>query len=268
MKPGYEYIDGIKCYAPELAYQNEHYPEEMFERLMRIEDRHFWFQSRNLCIKSLMRRFGQPDASKTFLEIGCGTGVVLKHLSSSSAIKLSGAEIHLAGLRHARKRLPDVEFLQLDALKMPFDSAYDAVGMFDVLEHIDEDVTAIRNVHKILVPGGLFFISVPQYSWMWSKADDEAFHKRRYSRKELKEKLHQSGFRVLYCGSFMFTLFPFMYVSRILSKRREGKGTELEMNPFINYVFRFLSRLDVLLINAGFQLPFGGSIMCVAQKIS
>ncbi|MFN4285605.1 MAG: methyltransferase domain-containing protein [Lacibacter sp.] len=235
---------------------------------MRIEDRHFWFQSRNYCIKCLMRRFEQPGVSKTFLEIGCDTGVMPKHLSSSSAIKLSGAEIHLAGLQHARKRLPDVEFLQLDALKMPFHAAYDAVGMFDVLEHIDENVTAIRNVHKILVPRGLFFISVPQYAWMWSSTDDEAFHKRRYSRKESKEKLYQSGFRVLYYGSFMFTLFPFMYVSRILTKRREGNGTELEMNPFINYVFRFLSRLDILLINAGFQLPFGGSIMCVAQKVS
>lgn len=268
MDSGYKFIDGIKCYAPELAFQNENYPVEVFERLIRIEDRHFWFQSRNLCIMSLMRRYMKPDSSKGFLEIGCGTGMVLKHLSSLIGIKLSGAEIHLAGLRHARKRLPDLEFLQLDALKMSFDSVYDAVGMFDVLEHIEDDLLAIRNVNKILIPGGLFFISVPQYSWMWSNADEEAFHKRRYSRKELKNKLHQTGFRVLYCGSFMFTLFPFMYVSRILIKNKKGNGAELEISPYINHLFRFFSRLDVFLISACLQLPFGGSIMCVAKKVS
>jgi hypothetical protein len=96
----------------------------VFERLIRIEDRHFWFQSRNLYITSLMRRYMKPDSSKGFLEIGCGMGLVLKHLSSLIDIKLSGEEIHLAGLRHARKRLPDLEFLQLDALKCRLNSGF------------------------------------------------------------------------------------------------------------------------------------------------
>lgn len=266
MKPTYELINGIKCYAPEHSLKNEHYPEEMFDQLVQIEDQHFWFQIRNRCISSLLNRYGSTDSSRRFLELGCGTGVVLKHLSKTTKLRLSGAEIHIAGLLHARKRLPDVEFFQVDALQMPFKGEFDYVGMFDVLEHIEADVSVIQNVAKVLLPGGLFFISVPQYSWMWSRADDEAFHKRRYSRSELTNKLEKNGFKILYSGSYLFTLFPLMLLSRLTGKNKRDNATELQIHPLINRIFYFLSRIDLLLIRSGIRLLFGGSILCVAQK--
>jgi hypothetical protein len=105
---------------------------------------------------------------------------------------------------------------------------------------------------------------------MWSVTDDEAFHKRRYSRKDLIRKLESNNFSIIYLGAFVFTLFPFMFLSRVLNKRTKKENskvaTELDIHPFLNGIFRTLMRFDELLIRAGIILPFGGSIFCVAEK--
>jgi len=268
-----EEIDGIKLYAPEFAFDNNDYPEEAFEFLYKIEDKNFWFRSRNVILKHLIKKYLKPNQTDTkkFMEIGCGTGYVLKGIESLGKIELTGAEIYLQGLKFAKKRLPDATFVQLDATNMPFTNEYNAIGAFDVIEHIEDDIAVIENVKKALLPNGYFFISVPQYMWMWSKTDDIAYHKRRYTRKELKTKLVNAGFKVEYIGSFVFALFPFMMISRLLSKgkKAETKSTdhtgELQMNPLLNKLFTILMKIDEVLIKIGFQLPFGGSIICVAK---
>ncbi len=274
---GYEIIDGIKCYAPASAFQNNDFPSESFDKLYTSENTNFWFVSRNKVIKSLVKKYlpGQVNDKSKFLEIGCGTGFVLKGLSENKSLELSGAEIYLQGLKYAKKRLPDVEFIQLDATDLPFDNYYNAIAAFDVLEHIEEDESVMKNVYKALKQEGYFFITVPQYMWMWSKTDDYACHKRRYTRIEMKSKLQANGFYVEYMSSFVFTLFPFMVISRFISKltaKRNISATdisnapELNINPVINSIFRFVMRLDEFLISRGISLPFGGSLLMVAKK--
>jgi len=275
MIENYKYINDIKCYAPELANENSEYPKEVFKILFKAESTNFWFVSRNKIIQRLFKKHLGKQPSKV-LEIGCGTGYVLKGLEETfSNYELVGSEIHLEGIKFAKERLPNIDFIQLDATNMPFEDLYDAVGAFDVLEHIDEDELVMKQVHKSLKEGGLFFISVPQYQWMWSINDDIAYHKRRYSRKELKEKLSNSGFEVIYMSSFVFTLFPFMYFSRFFKPKNVTEITneiiikemnELQLNPILNAVFSFFMKIDVFLINLQISLPFGGSLISVAIK--
>ena len=275
---GYEIIDGIKCYAPAFAFQNNDFPPESFEKLYAAENSNFWFVSRNKVIKSLVKKYFPESKSQKnkLLEIGCGTGFVLKGLSENKSLELSGAEIYLQGLKYARKRLPEVEFIQLDATNLPFNDFYDAVAAFDVLEHIEEDELVMKNVHQALKQGGYFFISVPQYMWMWSKTDDYACHKRRYTRKEMKSKLEANGFHIEYMSSFVFTLFPLMALSRFFSKRKSKKenipdsdysnAPELSLNPVVNSIFNFFMKFDEVLIKLGVSLPFGGSLFAIAKK--
>lgn len=218
----YEIHQGVKCYSPKLALENTDYPADVFKFMYEAENSNFWFISRNKVIQHLFHKhIGNKEAD--ILEIGCGTGYVLKGLQDKfSNYNLIGSEIHLEGIKFAKKRLSDVEFIQLDATQMPFNDTFDAIGAFDVLEHIEEDEQVMKEVHKSLRPLGHFFISVPQYQWMWSKTDDIAFHKRRYVRKELRNKLEKAGFEVVYVGSFVFSLFPFMFLSRLL-KRSKNK---------------------------------------------
>lgn len=273
----FEIIDNIKCYAPGLAHENTDYPREVYNFLVKAEEKNFWFISRNKVIQHFFEKYTGRGAAD-ILEIGCGTGFVLRGLRERFLqYRLTGSEIHLEGIRFAKARLPEVEFIQMDATSMPFEENFDAIGAFDVLEHIEEDEKVLREVHRGLRPGGYFFISVPQYQWMWSITDDLAFHKRRYHRNELCSKLEEAGFNVQYLGAFVFTLFPIMYLSRLLKRHKQmddsplqGKNkselNELMLSPLVNGIFRAFMRLDEWLIIKGISLPYGGSLLAVAQK--
>lgn len=270
----YQEIDGIRCYAPDLAFENSDFPPEQFETLYKGEERNFWFRARNRILFRFLRKAGLGDKQGRFLEIGCGTGYVLNGIHHTfPKLELHGSEIYLGGLQFARKRLPDVGFIQLDATRMPFSGTYDGVGAFDVLEHIDADETVMQNIYGALKPGGHFFITVPQHPSLWSAIDDFSCHKRRYTREELTTKLEKAGFEVRYITSFVFTLLPMMRISRRSKKNikvedltREQIIGELYLNPVLNFAFGIAMRFDELLISLGFSLPRGGSLLAVARK--
>lgn len=203
-------------------------------------------------------------------EIGCGTGYVPDGLKSFHNLTLSGSEIYVEGLKYARKRLPGVEFFQADATELPVENYYDAIGAFDVLEHIDADKRAIESVYKSLKSDGYFFITVPQFQWMWSREDDVAFHKRRYAKEGLAKKLKDVGFQILFINSFVATLFPFMVfqrlIGRITSKQNSTATQGLRLPFLLNKVFYFLMFIDLALIKVGISLPWGGSLVCVVRK--
>lgn len=265
-----EIIDGIKCYAPSLAKENDGFSSESFSKLYELEQSSFWFRSRNNLIQYFFRKhIGARKAD--VCEIGCGTGFVLRGLTAIKNLRLSGSEIYMEGLKYAQQRLPQIEFFQADATNLPFKDKYDVIGAFDVLEHISEDEKAMTSIFNSLKTDGYFFITVPQYNWMWSLEDDIAFHKRRYSWTELRIKLEKAGFKIHYIGSFVFSLFPFMILQRLLGRRGRNKSAEealdgLTLPPLINSIFYRFTQLDLVLIKLGLSLPFGGSLVCVAQR--
>jgi SAM-dependent methyltransferase len=266
-----EMIEGFKCYAPELAHANDGFSAQEFDRLYRLEEANFWYRSRNNLIKHFFKSTLGDKESKV-CEIGCGTGYVLNGLTSFKNMTLSGSEIYVAGLKYARKRLPGADLFQADATELPFEEKYDAVGAFDVLEHIADDTKAMRSIYQTIKPGGYFIVTVPQYQWMWSVEDDIDCHKRRYSRRELKEKLRASGFDVQFASSFVFLLFPVVALQRFFSRIGKNKkaGSQLDgldLPFFLNEIFYFLTQLDVLAIKVGINLPWGSSLVCIAKKI-
>jgi SAM-dependent methyltransferase len=265
----YIVMEGIKCYAPSLARQNEGFDKDRFEDLFKAEENSFWFRVRNKIVKYLFEKHARQKERIKFFEIGCGTGFVLTALSDLENVDLTGSEIYLEGLSFARKRLSSVELIQVDAVNMPFVNSFDVIGAFDVIEHITEDEKVMQGVHRALKENGVFMITVPQYPWMWSAQDEHASHKRRYTRKELSRKLRKHGFVIDYLGSFVFTLFPLMVISRMIKRRKnENIMSELEISGIVNRIFYIFMYIDFLLIRLGLSLPFGGSLVCVGRKKS
>lgn len=271
--PAVQEIAGVKCFAPALAQAEQSYPAEAFARLVELEANSFWFRSRNRIILRTFRKYLRQPARPRVLEIGCGTGFVLSALQAQRRFDLVGAEQHVAGLVWARRRLPDVEFVQLDARRLPYQDTFDAIGAFDVIEHIHEDEEVMASVRRALRPRGLFIVTVPQHSWLWSAADEQAHHQRRYSRAELHAKLERHGFKMLFCSSFVFALLPLMYLSRL--RRRspaavaatEGVDyTELSLSAPLDRLMDLVMRVDEWLIAAGVSLPAGGSLLMVAER--
>jgi SAM-dependent methyltransferase len=264
-------IDGFRCYAPALALGSEDYPVDLYDRLCRLEENHFWFRARNRIILRAFRRHVARQTRPRVLEIGCGTGYVLQGLAVENRYELTGLEAHIAGLRHARSRLPSVEFVQADARNLPYESAFDAVGAFDVIEHISEDDTVLASIRRALKPGGILVATVPQHMWLWSATDELAKHKRRYARRDLSAKLRAAGLDVLQCTSFVTMLLPVMYVSRLAKRQgpavhRRSDGYELEISAATNAVCSAAMRVDEAMIGVGLSLPVGGSLLVVARK--
>ncbi len=267
-------IDGITCYAPDLAESYDSYPSEGFDVTVEGEERSFWCRSRNRLLVHLLRRFAPRDRPVKLLEIGCGTGNVLSALRQLPNFELTGSEIYLNGLKHAQRRLPDVRFVQLDATNMPFRDEFDVIGAFDVLEHIEDDVRVAEHAYAALRPGGLFVVTVPQYPWMWSDLDEIVKHQRRYTRGQLVGRLTGAGFEILRCTSFVSTLFPAMAAVRLLSSRqpaaerdtRQAFDNQVRLSGPTNAFCDAAMRVDEALIALGASLPFGGSLAVVARR--
>lgn len=270
--PPFQIIDGFRCYAPDRAFEEVDYPSAGFDVSRQVEDASFWCRSRNRLIGSLVTRYVGSDRPARMLELGCGIGGVLTELARHPNLSLTGSEIYLHGLRYARTRLPQIDFIQLDATTMGFRDAFEVIGAFDVLEHIEADETAIARVHDALVPGGWFLITVPQYPSMWSRLDELVHHKRRYTRGELTAKLAGAGFELVRISSFVCALFPLMLASRLRPRRKAEAAesaqfqAEVQLPPVLNAVFDRVMRVDEAAIRAGLSLPFGGTLLAVARK--
>jgi SAM-dependent methyltransferase len=234
--------------------------------LEHVEERSFWFRARNrLIVSTFQRHF--PHA-RSFLEVGCGGGVVLAALHSAlPVLRLVGGELYPEGLEVARRRLPDVELLELDARRLPFENEFDVVGAFDVLEHVDEDEEVLQQMVRAARPGGGVLVLVPQHPWLWSEHDEIVEHRRRYTRKDLLAKAERAGLEILQMSSFVSSLLPVLAVSRAVDRFRKKTDlmANLEPGPLNGVLERVLDG-ERKLIEHGVSLPFGGSLMLVGRK--
>lgn len=258
---------GMPLLAPLLAGEVEGFDPAAFKMLAASEDGHFWFESRNRLIVHALRRWF-PDMRR-YMEVGCGTGCVLAAVRCAfPQAHITASEVLAAGLPFALARAPGVELLQLDARALPYESEFDVIGAYDVLEHISEDETVLAQFRLALKDGGGVVLCVPQHPTLWSSQDDLAQHKRRYRSGELEAKLRSAGFTVLYTTSFMTVLLPLLWFSR---RRKNSKAAplaqahaELAPPPIMNSLLSGLLAVERALLRTGARLPIGSSRLVVA----
>ncbi|HEU4950489.1 MAG TPA: methyltransferase domain-containing protein [Holophagaceae bacterium] len=256
---------GFLAFAPDLEAAAPRYPEGYHDQIHALEAGHFWFQARNRMILWAIRR-AFPEMRR-FLEIGCGTGFVLGAVAEAfPGAEVSGSEISTAGLTHAQRRAPGAALYQMDARRIPFHSAFDLIGAFDVLEHIPEDEAVLEACAQALVPGGGLLLTVPQHPWLWSSVDAFAGHVRRYRRRELEAKLVAAGFEVALSTSFVSLLLPMMALSRALKRGGGPEEPELRAGPMQNALGRAAMGAEFRLMRAGVRLPAGGSLLVAARR--
>ena len=176
---------------------------------------HFWFTARLRVITGILNRSGlRPPA--TIMEVGCGTGTVLKHLRAGG-YEVDGMDMHLALCRQAAANCPEATIYCHDLLHgeiNPVSCRYQAVGLFDVLEHITETTTFLEACMSLVTDGGLIVGTVPALMSLWSTYDLACGHKRRYSARTLREALQAAGLQVVDLGYFFQVLLPAMWLQR------------------------------------------------------
>lgn len=260
--------NGVMSFAPAAAAAHDGFRADSFGQLAALEAGNFWFRSRNRLICWALRQYF-PQA-RTFLEVGCGTGFVLSGLRQEfPELRLSGSEVFSDGLAIAGARVPGVALFQIDARCIPFEREFDVIGAFDVLEHVEEDQIVLAQLYQATRPGGGIIVTVPQHQWLWSRVDEYAYHKRRYTRRELVTKVVRAGFEVLGVTSFVCSLLPAMLLSRMLQRwSRSGFDplAEFRIPRFLNALFEQVLMVELRLIAGGISFPAGGSLLVMARR--
>jgi SAM-dependent methyltransferase len=250
----------------------EGFDRSYFDDLIEAEKKHFWFQNRNKLIIYFIKKYCKEIVRKShrMLEIGCGNGNVLSFLNKNE-INCEGGDLFIEGLQHCQNRV-DVPLYQIDALNLPFRDYFDIIGLFDVIEHVEDDGAVLKEVYKALKQNGKILITVPAGKKLWGRYDELAFHKRRYSYNELKDHLERADFEVEKISYFGFFLYPILYFFRQFNEikyrklsNREFLKKEIRINPFVNKIFLWISVIEMLFMRF-ISFPFGSTLIAIASK--
>jgi len=257
-------IDGICVFHDDIDTDHEDYPAEGLDVLFQHEEEHFWFVSRREFILKYLRKYIGYESK--LIEIGAGTANVAHYLMQNGYKNISVGEMHRNGLKYAEK-YGFVSRYQFDLMRAPFEAEFDAVGFFDVLEHIEDDEGAIRQIHKLLQPEGYLVLTVPAHQWLWSRFDVLSGHKRRYTKQALRTLLERNGFEVMEARYFMMAIVPLLLLRKMVFAEKNETRAEaaLSIHPFINRILLMLTRLENS-VNAWLPNVCGGSLMMIARR--
>ncbi|HWO17761.1 MAG TPA: class I SAM-dependent methyltransferase [Kofleriaceae bacterium] len=247
------------------------FPETGHDACLRIEDDSFWFAHRSACITAALAR---ERIAGPLLDVGGGNGAVSQALERGH-VETVLLEPGPVGARNARSRgLPNVICATLeDAGFAP--GAFGAAGLFDVIEHVADDEALLREVHRILRPGGVVCVTVPAYRWLWSAEDELAGHHRRYTLGSLGRLLARCSFEVRYETYFFAPLtVPILALRSLPHRLRRRPAAAVEQAaaghhvpaPLLRRVMEALLAPELAVIRAGRRVPFGTSCLAVAAR--
>lgn len=234
---------------------------EMYEQ----EDVHWWFRGRRAVIRALLARTELPP-DPLLLDVGCGTGRNLVELSGFGAA--TGVDPSASAVTFCQARgLADVHQAGLEAL--PFDDdRFDLLLACDVIEHVDDDTAALRELRRVATSDGTLLMTVPAYQWLWTDHDVQLHHRRRYTLTLLQRRATAAGWKPVFATYFNSLLLPVVAPLRLASRRSTKRGghTDLDRTPAaLNGALELPMRLEASMIARGFRLPAGVSAAMVCR---
>jgi len=242
--------------------------QQLYENTYRSEQSHWWFVGRRTLVFDQLAQAYSGRTDLRILDVGCGTGLNMKYLAQYGAV--TGVDLSSTALQFSRQR-GEKRLIKAPIEHLPFaDNTFDLVTAMDIIEHLDDDWAALREIARVLEPGGRVVILVPAYEFLWSLQDEISSHRRRYVIQQVRRVITASGLtmeRATYANTL---LFPIVYAGRMVLKvqRRVNPRIENEnglhpgwSNGLLTNIFKAEAPL-LRRVNA----PFGVSILAVATK--
>lgn len=236
----------------------------LYSDLNNVEKKHWWHITKRKAAKNLIQKYSSSNQIK-ILDVGCGTGENVREFSKLG--KCWGIDISPEAIKFCKQKgLTNVSQTSIE--KTNFDNkVFDIITILDVLEHVEE-VSTFKEIRRILRNDGIVLITVPAFSWLWSKWDIVLHHKRRYSKNSLKKALESNGFEIIKISyMYSFLVIPaliFRSIKSLLYRNDYPSDFKLSSN-FINLFFTKVVQLENLILNQ-FSIPIGTSIICVAKQ--
>jgi SAM-dependent methyltransferase len=243
-----------------------------FSFLAESDRRNFWFKGRRELVREAVERVIVDPENHRLFDVGCGSGGLLEFLASSG-IRVAGAcDAYVESLHLVRQRVAAPLLLTDEGRLPPLGAGQTFLGLFDVLEHIDDDEGTLAFLFSVLEPGGLLALTVPAHPFLFDEMDLLAHHRRRYRLRDLRQKLERAGFRVERITHFMSPLVVPLLLLRFLGRLFAGRSSaprrralELRSFPGLNELLAALLVAERLLLRF-VSLPFGSSILALAVR--
>lgn len=246
-------------------------PQEMQEHtysiMYEVEETHWWFVGRRRIISSFVEKICRElDAARPrILDVGCGTGANLELLGKYG--EAEGVDVSEEALSFCRAR--GLENVRLgEAERLPYeDGTFHLVTGLDVVEHLDDDVAGLREMHRVLKPGGRALLFVPAFMFLWGVQDDISHHRRRYTIPNLRKAVEAAGFEVERTTYANLSFFAPILAGRALMKvtgLKPASENNINVSALNGVLGRILGAESFFLRRMNF--PFGVSALCVARK--
>ncbi len=238
--------------------------ETAYRELYEVEDRHWWFRGRWAVVEALLSRASLPPSPR-ILDAGCGTGGNLQRYAKFG--QAEGVEPFEEAVRLCRERGFE-SVAQAGLEDLPYeDGRFDLIASTDVLEHIEAEQEALRELWRVAAPNGVLLLTVPAYMWMWTEEDDNLHHQRRYTKARLRQAVERCGWEPRLATYFNTCLLPPIALSRLLPRKSHGDQGDLDRTPaFLDGPLSLPMRAEARLIRAGVSLPAGVSVGIVCRK--
>ena len=249
-------------YQSEVSFPSDWYNPEVAN----IEAEGIWAETRALRILEFLKENG----IRVIWEVGSGNGNVAIPLRKSG-IAVIGIEPLRSGVEGLANNGFAAYWGTLEDLAFP-DASIEAIGIFDVLEHLEQPEIVMTEIRRVLKPGGLLITTVPANQWLFSDFDLSIGHFRRYSRKSLQKLLVQNGFssnKIQYI--FLALILPALILRTIPYKlgRRKNFKSEIYANSGLDKLMRILKPLlkAILMVERKLPLPIGLSLISCSHKV-
>jgi SAM-dependent methyltransferase len=230
----------------------------------RAEDRHWWYRGRRRVLERVIADLRLPARAR-ILDAGCGSGRNMVELARHGTV--TGVELSNTSVALARERAAG-EVIEGSVLEMDFaPDSFDLAVSLDVIEHLEDDLAAMRELRRVVAPGGSLLVTVPAYQWLWSGHDEINQHHRRYTRRTLQRVAEEAGWKQARTTYFNSLLLPAAILLRVL-ERLNTKTTESSLDLWVppapmNWLLERPLALEAALIGRGGRIPAGLSLLAV-----
>jgi SAM-dependent methyltransferase len=234
---------------------------------VRAEESHWWYRGRRRIVMDAVAQLPRDDRPR-ILDAGCGSGRNMLELARFGSV--TGTDVSERALELARQRgVGGAELARLEQL--PFaDESFDVITCLDVIEHIPDDVGALRELRRVVAPSGRLLVTVPAYPWLWGRHDDANHHQRRYTQTTLVAAGEGAGWVVERLTHFNALLLPAAAGYRLLERFMPERGdapSELDRTPaWANRLLESFLGAEAQLLRRGVRIPFGLSLLAIFRS--
>lgn len=236
-----------------------------YKKMEMVEKNHFWFLAKRKFLGMVLKRYATTK-KLCILDVGCGTGGIMEFLKKNG-FKVFGIDVNDEAVKYCRQK--DLEVTSGLATKMDFlDNIFDIVLALDVLEHVENDSSAVKEIYRVLKKGGILIATVPAHKFLWSYHDKALHHWRRYNKKEIgiliSEKLNIK--LITWIHAYIFLPILIMRWIKNVYKGGNSESDVKEISRVNNMLGKICYIPELIVFKIFGRLPMGASLLVVAEK--